>query len=159
MQEYCFQVTKSLPRAPLDLPQRLATKALVKLPWSPWCRLTKKLLHQGRGSPHPPHKVSLSHHTKPEGRRRLPVRHLGPKGFDTHCTTWVAQDYLTRLSHLTLTQLKAKPSTKHTHKTCASLWLSNFALGWLGYDLLCVHTPLVFLILQQFQIGEWRGYK
>jgi hypothetical protein len=24
-QEYCFPVTKSLPRAPLDLPQRLAT--------------------------------------------------------------------------------------------------------------------------------------
>jgi hypothetical protein len=34
-QEYYFPVTKSLPRAPLDSPQRLATQALAKVPWSP----------------------------------------------------------------------------------------------------------------------------
>jgi hypothetical protein len=34
-QEDCFPVTKPLPRAPLDLPERLATYVLAKLPWSP----------------------------------------------------------------------------------------------------------------------------
>jgi hypothetical protein len=36
----------------------------------------------------------------------------------------------------------------HAHKACASLWMNNLALGWLGYDFLCVslslglpHTP------------------
>jgi hypothetical protein len=34
---------------------------------------TKDLLHIGKGSPCPPHKVSSPLHTKSEGRRRLPM--------------------------------------------------------------------------------------
>jgi hypothetical protein len=53
---------------------------------------TKELLHQGRGSPRAPRKVSSPLHAKSEGRRRLLVSHLGPKAFATPCTTWSTQD-------------------------------------------------------------------
>jgi hypothetical protein len=63
-QEYCLPVTKSLPRAPLDSPLRHSPSSLGHLD----AAFTKELLHQGRGSPHPPHKVFSPLHTKPEGR-------------------------------------------------------------------------------------------
>jgi hypothetical protein len=90
-QEYCFPITKSLPRAPLDspgLPLRHLLSSLGHLD----AASTKELLHQGRGSPRPPHKVSSPLHTKPEGRRRLPVSHLSPKAAGTPCTTWFTQE-------------------------------------------------------------------
>jgi hypothetical protein len=92
IQQYCFLVTKSLPRAPLDSPQKLATYALAKLPCHLDAASTKELLHLGRGSPRPPHKVSSTLHTKSEGRRQLPVSHLGPKGSGAPCTTWFTQE-------------------------------------------------------------------
>jgi hypothetical protein len=47
---------------------------------------------KGRGFPRPPHKVSSPLHTKSEGRRRLPVSHLGPKAFGAPCTSWSTQE-------------------------------------------------------------------
>jgi hypothetical protein len=92
-QEYCFPITKSLPRAPLDSPQRLAIKALSSSSLSHLdVASTKELLHQGRGSPRPLYKVSLPLHTKPEGRRLLLMSHLGPKASGAHCTTWFTQE-------------------------------------------------------------------
>jgi hypothetical protein len=91
-QEYCFSVTKSLPRAPLDSPQRLATKALAKLPCHLDAASTKELLPQGRESPRLPHKVSSLLHTKPDGWWGLPVSHLGPKASGDPCTTWFTQE-------------------------------------------------------------------
>ena len=87
-QEYCFPVTKSLPRAPLDSPLRYSPSSLGHLD----AASTKELLHQGRGSPRPPHKVSSPLHTKPEGRWRLPVSHLGPKASGEPCTTGFTQE-------------------------------------------------------------------
>jgi hypothetical protein len=53
---------------------------------------TKDLLHQGRGSPRPPHKVSPPLHTKPEGRRRLPVSHVVPKASGEPYTPWFTKE-------------------------------------------------------------------
>jgi hypothetical protein len=47
--------------------------------------------------------------------------------------------------------------TQHTHKACASLWMSNLTLVWLGYDLLSVSHSSALPHIQQPQIGEWRG--
>jgi hypothetical protein len=91
-QEFCFPVTKSLPRAPLDSPQRLATRHSPSSLGHLDAASTKELLHLGRGSPHPPHKVFLLLHTKSEGRRRLPVIHLGPKASGGPCTPWFTQE-------------------------------------------------------------------
>jgi hypothetical protein len=90
-QEYCFPVTKSqehplirhkgspLRHSPSSLGHHDAAS-------------TKELLRLGRGSPRPPHKVSSPLHTKPEGRRRLPVCHVGPKASGAPCTTWSTQE-------------------------------------------------------------------
>jgi hypothetical protein len=87
-QEYYFPATKSLPRAPLDSPLRHSPSLLGHLD----AAFTKELLHLGRGSPRLPHKVSLSLHTKPEGRRWLPVSHLDPKASSAPCTTLFTQE-------------------------------------------------------------------
>jgi hypothetical protein len=62
-QEYWFPVTKYLPKSPLDLPLRHSPSSLGHLDVAS----TKEVLHLGRGSPRPPHKVFSSLHTKPEG--------------------------------------------------------------------------------------------
>jgi hypothetical protein len=79
---------------------------------------TKELLHQWRGSPRPPHKVSSPLHTNQEGRRRLPVSHLGLKAFGEPCTPWFTQESPHKVG-TTLHSLSSKlilslsTSTKH----------------------------------------------
>jgi hypothetical protein len=91
-QEYCFPVTKSLQEHHLThhkgSPLRHSPSSLGHLD----AASTKELLHLGRGSPRPSHKVSLPLHTKPEGQRWLPVSELGPKASDASCTTRFTQE-------------------------------------------------------------------
>jgi hypothetical protein len=91
-QEYCFSVIKSLPRAPLDSPQRLATEALAKLLGHLDAASTKELLHQGRGSPRPPAQSVLATPHQAGGSITIPVSHLGPKASDEPCTPWFTQE-------------------------------------------------------------------
>jgi hypothetical protein len=99
---------------------------------------TKELLHLRRGSPCLPHKVSSPLHTKSEGRRRLPVSHLGPKASSAPCTTWFTQESPHK-DGITLHSLSSKLSLALSrHIACASLWMGNLAHGWIGYDLLGV---------------------
>jgi hypothetical protein len=149
-----------------------------------------------RGSPRLPHKVSLSYHTKSEGRRQLPEGHLGPKASAHLVHLDSLENHLTRQSYLaSYSTLRAcllpghrlprhgaarhslwrgfptphfyapnsvycamancsvarwivawrfAAATKHplslskhyTHsKHVKSLWMSNLALEWLGYNL------------------------
>jgi hypothetical protein len=55
--EYCIPITKSLPELFLTRHEGLATKALAKFPVTLMPLSTKELLHEGWGSPRPPHKV------------------------------------------------------------------------------------------------------
>jgi hypothetical protein len=91
-QGYCFPVTKSLQEHHLTrhkcLPLRHSPSSFDHLD----AASTKELLHQGRGSPRPPHTVFSPLHTKPKGRRRLPVSHLGPKASGEPCTHWFTQE-------------------------------------------------------------------
>jgi hypothetical protein len=117
-QEYCFRVTKSLPRAPLDSPQRLATYALAKLPWSPWCRL-----HYGASPPRkgvstsPAQRVLTTPH-QAWGSMTIAGEPLRPQGIGEPCTTWSTQEPLHKVG-TTLHSLSSKLSlalstyTKH----------------------------------------------
>jgi hypothetical protein len=159
-QEYCFPVIKSLPSAPLDSPQR---KPLMHLPSSLGhldAASTKELLHQGRGSPHPLHKVSSPLHTKPEGRWRLLVSHLGPKDSGEPCTPWFTQESPHKVG-TTLHSLNSKLSlalstyTKHMQDY---RWAIKYLDGLdMIFQVSC--TPLHFHTIQQPQMGEWRRYK
>jgi hypothetical protein len=82
-----------------------------------------ELLHLWRGSPHPQHKVSSPLHTKPEGRRRLPVSHLGPKASGTPYTTWFTQESPHNIG-TTLHSLGSKLNlalSTHTQSMCKSM--------------------------------------
>jgi hypothetical protein len=84
---------------------------------------TKELLHQGRGSPRPPHKVSSPLHTKLEGRWRLPVSHIGPKASGEPCTPWFTQESPHKVG-ITLHSLSSKLSlalSTHTQSICKSI--------------------------------------
>lgn len=56
-QEYCFPVTKSILGHSLICHKGSTTKAHVKFPNHLDAVSTKKLFHEGRGSPYPPHMV------------------------------------------------------------------------------------------------------
>jgi hypothetical protein len=130
-QEYCFPVTKSLPRAPLDSPQRPPLRHSPSSLGHLDAASTKELLHQGRGVSTPPHKVSSPLHTKSEGRRRLPVSHLGPKASDAPCTTWFTQESPHKV-RTTLHSLRSKlilALSTHTHTHTKHMQVYGWAIS------------------------------
>jgi hypothetical protein len=142
-QEYCFLVTKSLPRAPLDSPQSLALRHSPSSLGHLDAASTKELLHQGRGSPCPPHKVSSLLHTKPEGRRRLPVSHLGLKASSAPCTPWFTQESAHKVAttlHSLISKLSLALSICKSMDKQLSTWMD-----WIWYsrclELLCTSAP------------------
>jgi hypothetical protein len=100
--------------------------------------LDPALLHQGRGSPRPPHKVSSPLHTKPEGRRRFVSEPLRPQGFRHTLYNLIHSRITSQCRHI-LHSLNSKLSLAlRTHKSMWSLWINNLEFGWLGYDLLSI---------------------
>jgi hypothetical protein len=128
---------------------------------------TKELLHQGRGSPRPPHKVSSPLHTKPEGRWQLLVSHLGPKASGEPCTPWFTQESPHKIG-----------TTLHSLSSKLSLALSVYTkhmqvYGWANYTTTPIHrlrcsqyTPLYRLTISRYNSiptphisrCKWRRY-
>jgi hypothetical protein len=107
---------------------------------------TKELLHWGRGSPRPLHKVSSPLHSKPDGRRRLPVSHLGSKAFVAPCTTWFTQESPHKIG-TTLHSLSYKLSlalSTHTKLLQVYGWAISTWMDWIWSSrclaLLCTDT-------------------
>jgi hypothetical protein len=87
---------------------------------------TKELLHLGRGSPRPPAQSVLAAPHQAGGSMTIAGEPLRPQGFRQTLYTLIHSRITSQgWYNLALTQLLAKPSTKHVHKAYASLRMSN----------------------------------
>jgi len=98
-QEYCFPITKSLPRCPLTCHKVSTTKAHAKFLVHLDVISTKELLQEGRGSPRPPHKVIDVAPHQARGSKTCRQATKAPRRRHTSCTTVVHYETLSQGRH------------------------------------------------------------
>jgi hypothetical protein len=105
-QEYCFPVTKSLPRAPLDSPQRPPLRHSPSSLGHLDAASTKELLHQGRGVSTPPTQSVLTTAHQVGGLKTIAGEPLRPEGFRRTLYNLIHSRITSQGSHnLALTQI------------------------------------------------------
>jgi hypothetical protein len=101
--EYCIPITKSLPELFLTRHEGLATKALAKFPVTLMPLSTKELLHEGWGSPRPPHKAVVAAPHQAGGSMTCWRATKTPRGRHTEIQLVVHSRNSTRSQHLAFT--------------------------------------------------------